>query len=191
VPLTNQNIAPAWKAGRESASARTPAYADGSRTVNPYSDGSRTAYGGATSYGGRTPAQGGFGAGSRTPAWSMGGGSGGGDAWGSKTPAPASHDSHQQSSNGWGSNPYDAPTPGLVSAPTPAMNANTPGAFSTYYETPSHFNEAPTPAPWGPTPQAIEAPTPQAHQSYYTAPTPANYNFPETPAAAEDPRYVD
>lgn len=32
--------------------SRTPAYADGGRTVNPYSDGNRTAYGGTSGSGG-------------------------------------------------------------------------------------------------------------------------------------------
>lgn len=35
--------------------SRTPAYADGGRTVNPYSDGSRTAYGGTSGSGGVSP----------------------------------------------------------------------------------------------------------------------------------------
>ena len=39
--------APAWKSDAISGS-RTPAYgADGARTVNPYTEGNRTAYGGA------------------------------------------------------------------------------------------------------------------------------------------------
>jgi len=43
---------PGWK--QPAAGGRTPApgWADGSRTSNPYADGSRTAYGGATAYGG-------------------------------------------------------------------------------------------------------------------------------------------
>lgn len=42
---------PGWK---QNAGGRTPApsWGDGSRTVNPYADGSRTSYGGATAYGG-------------------------------------------------------------------------------------------------------------------------------------------
>jgi len=46
---------PAWRgAGGVTAGNRTPApgWSDGSRTVNPYADGSRTSYGGATAYGG-------------------------------------------------------------------------------------------------------------------------------------------
>lgn len=98
--------------------------------------------------GSKTPGHGGgdaFNAGSKTPGYS---GSGGGDSWGTKTPAyqpqPAQQAQQQDSwsnqapQNGWGSNPYDAPTPGPYNAPTPgaAMNAPTPGAYS-----------APTPGP--------------------------------------------
>lgn len=151
----------------------------------------------------------GFASGSKTPAY------GGGDAWGSKTPAyqpqqPSSNDSSWQNApanNNWGSNPYDAPTPGAhISAPTPAaMNAPTPGAYSA--PTPAPYNAptpaaAPTPAPgwsggWGaPTPQAMDAPTPGAYQGGYgqAAPTPGPYGMPETPAANwqdDGPRYVD
>lgn len=45
------NRTPGWKQQPASGS-RTPGWADGSRTTNPYADGSRTAYGGATAYGG-------------------------------------------------------------------------------------------------------------------------------------------
>lgn len=44
---------PGWKA--QPSGARTPAPQDGSRTVNPYADGSRTSYGGATAYGNVSP----------------------------------------------------------------------------------------------------------------------------------------
>lgn len=45
---------PGWKQPSAASGGRTPApgWADGSRTANPYADGSRTAYGGATAYGG-------------------------------------------------------------------------------------------------------------------------------------------
>ncbi|CAG8978387.1 hypothetical protein HYALB_00009972 [Hymenoscyphus albidus] len=205
---------PAWKAP-DNNGGRTPAWADGSRTANPY-DGSRTSYGGgnrtpAWSSGAKTPyGQSGFDAGSKTPGYS----GGGGDSWGSKTPAynqptPAaeSWEANQPSGGqGWGgSNPYDAPTPGNpMSAPTPAaLNAPTPGAYSA--PTPAPYNAptpgaAPTPAPgwggaWGaPTPQAMDAPTPGGQQGYYGAPTPGAYGVPETPAANwqdDGPRYVD
>ncbi|GAO19920.1 hypothetical protein UVI_02030350 [Ustilaginoidea virens] len=196
---------PAWKA-QDYSGSRTPAWADGSRTVNPY-DGSRTAYGSgsrtpAWQSGARTPAAGdAFVAGSRTPAYA----SGGSDSWvsGSKTPAwgasaptPGAHGNES-----WGYTPgantgaYDAPTPGAATgAPTPgAMNAPTPGAYSA----PTPAANAPTPGGgwqggWGvdsaPTPAA--APTPGA-TSYYEAPTPAAYTgAPETPAA-NGPRYGD
>ncbi|KAK3385388.1 hypothetical protein B0H63DRAFT_501354 [Podospora didyma] len=195
---------PAWSRGADVSGARTPAWgADGSRTVNPY-DGSRTSYGGATSYGGgsrtpawssgaKTPAPDGFGHGSKTPAY------GGGDTWGSKTPAyGVSAPTPGASGDSWGYTPgpshaFDAPTPGAgLGAPTPALNAPTPGAYSA--PTPGAIS-APTPAAWGgwgadaaPTP-AAGAPTPAAG-GYYGAPTPAGYGAPETPAAS-GPRYTD
>lgn len=44
---------PGWKLPTNANNGgRTPGWADGSRTTNPYADGSRTAYGGATAYGG-------------------------------------------------------------------------------------------------------------------------------------------
>jgi transcription elongation factor len=65
VDLLMPCIAPAWSGGNSSSrtpmwrqdgmsGGRTPAYSggDGSRTVNPYADGNRTAYGGATGSGG-------------------------------------------------------------------------------------------------------------------------------------------
>ena len=210
----NGGRTPAWKSSGDANGGRTPAWVDGSRTVNPY-DGSRTSYGGgnrtpAWSSGAKTPAYGlqqdGFAAGSKTPGYG-----GGGDTWGSKTPAyqhptPGndSWGSNQPAPGGWGGNPYDAPTPGgHMSAPTPAaMNAPTPGAYSA--PTPAPYNAptpaaAPTPAPswgaqWAPTPQAMDAPTPGAQQGYYAAPTPGAYGMPETPAANwqdDGPRYVD
>ncbi|KAH6877184.1 transcription initiation protein spt5 [Thelonectria olida] len=200
---------PAWKA-QDMSGARTPAWADGSRTVNPY-DGSRTAYGAgsrtpAWQSGAKTPAPGdAFGAGSRTPAY------GGSDSWnsGAKTPAygVSAPTPGASGNDSWGYTPgassgaYDAPTPGgpLLGAPTPgAMNAPTPGAYSA--PTPAAMN-APTPGggyqgDWSgnsaPTP-AAGAPTPAAYGSsgYYGAPTPAAYGgAPETPAAT-GPRYTD
>ncbi|KAI9152009.1 Transcription elongation factor SPT5 [Paramyrothecium foliicola] len=198
---------PAWKP--QDSGSRTPAWADGSRTVNPY-DGSRTAYGAgsrtpAWQSGAKTPAYGdAFGAGSRTPAY------GGGDGWaaGSKTPAwGASAPTPGASGNdSWGHTPgasasgaYDAPTPGAaMGAPTPGpLNAPTPGAYSA----PTPAASAPTPgAGWGggwgadaaPTP-AAGAPTPAASGGgYYGAPTPAAYGgAPETPAASGPRRWQD
>ncbi|KAH8594737.1 hypothetical protein B0O99DRAFT_624591 [Bisporella sp. PMI_857] len=209
----NGGRTPAWKSGNDGG--RTPAWQDGSRTVNPY-DGSRTSYGGgnrtpAWSSGAKTPAYGlsdGFNVGSKTPGYT------GNDTWGSKTPAYQPQQSSDNNSswgqqppanNGWGSNAYDAPTPGApMSAPTPAaMNAPTPGAYSA--PTPAPYNAptpaaAPTPAPnwgggWGaPTPQAMDAPTPGGQQGYYAAPTPGAYGAPETPAPDwqdDGPRYTD
>ncbi|PCD37320.1 hypothetical protein AU210_005821 [Fusarium oxysporum f. sp. radicis-cucumerinum] len=196
-PAAASGRTPAWKAP-DMSGARTPAWADGSRTVNPY-DGNRTAYGSggrtpAWQAGGRTPAPGdAFGAGSRTPAYG-----GGGDSWGSGSKTPAwgvSAPTPGASGNdSWGgSGAYDAPTPGVgLGAPTPgALSAPTPGAYSA--PTPAAIS-APTPGAswqggWGadsaPTP-AAGAPTP----GYYGAPTPAAYAPPETPAAT-GPRYTD
>lgn len=199
-PAAASGRTPAWK-GQDYSGSRTPAWADGSRTVNPY-DGNRTAYGSgnrtpAWQSGARTPAHGdAFGAGSRTPAY------GGGDSWasGSKTPAwGASAPTPGASNDTWGYTPgasagaYDAPTPGgALGAPTPgAFGAPTPGAYSA----PTPAASAPTPGAgwqggWGadsaPTP-AAGAPTPAA-SGYYGAPTPAAP--PETPGAS-GPRYVE
>ncbi|KAK3346595.1 hypothetical protein B0T25DRAFT_520975 [Lasiosphaeria hispida] len=196
---------PAWSRNPDTSGSRTPAWGDGSRTVNPY-DGSRTSYGGATSYGGgsrtpawssgaKTPAPDSFGHGSKTPAYG-----GGGDAWGSKTPAYGAPTPGASGTDSWGYTPgasgshaFDAPTPGAnLGAPTPAaLNAPTPGVYSA--PTPAAVS-APTPGAWqggwgadtAPTP-AVGAPTPAA---YYGAPTPAAYGAPETPAAS-GPRYTD
>ncbi|KAK0611800.1 hypothetical protein B0T14DRAFT_439571 [Immersiella caudata] len=201
---------PAWSRDSGVSGSRTPAWGDGSRTVNPY-DGSRTSYGGATSYGGgsrtpawsssaKTPAHDGFGHGSKTPAY------GGGDAWGSKTPAygVSAPTPGASGNDAWGytpgasggSHPYDAPTPGAgLGAPTPAaLSAPTPGAYSA--PTPAAVS-APTPGAWqggwgadaAPTP-AVGAPTPGASGGYYGAPTPAAYGGPETPAPS-GARYAD
>ncbi|KAI4204757.1 MAG: hypothetical protein LQ348_001232 [Seirophora lacunosa] len=164
---------PAWQSNGMSGS-KTPAWgaADGGRTVNPYNDGNRTAYGGGAS-GARTPAWNAGGAGhhdpfsggrtpaydsSRTPAYNaMPAGSGYGDSWGG-------------SNSGHGSSrAYDAPTPGkdLYAAPTPNGGyASTPAAA------------APTPKASG---YAADAPTPYSGQ-------------PETPAgygADDGPRYEE
>ncbi|KND93725.1 Transcription elongation factor SPT5, partial [Tolypocladium ophioglossoides CBS 100239] len=211
-PAAASGRTPAWKA-QDYSGSRTPAWADGSRTVNPY-DGSRTAYGSgsrtpAWQSGARTPATGdAFGAGSRTPAYGAGGGMDGWTgsktpAWGSSAPTPGAGGNES-----WGYTPgaassatYDAPTPGAgMEAPTPgALNAPTPGAYSA----PTPAANAPTPGGgwqggWGaesaPTPGA-GAPTPGASgyassTGYYGAPTPAAYGAPETPAAS-GPRYTD
>ncbi|KAK3937203.1 hypothetical protein QBC46DRAFT_12982 [Diplogelasinospora grovesii] len=175
---------PAWSRGDVSGS-RTPAWGDGSRTVNPYGDGSRTSYGGATAYGGlgsRTPAwssgaktpapQDGFGHGSKTPAYGGAGSGGRTPAYGVSAPTPGA-----SGSDAWGYTPgasassyaFDAPTPGAgLAAPTPALNAPTPGASYAY--------SAPTPGASGP----VSAPTPGASSSWQggwgaavDAPTPA------------------
>ncbi|KAJ2895476.1 Transcription elongation factor SPT5 [Zalerion maritima] len=177
---------PAWSRGGDGG--RTPAWQDGSRTVNPYADGSRTAYGGGggrtpawSSGGGKTPA-GDFGSGSKTPAY------GGGDSWnsGSKTPAYGASAPTPGASGGpdWGAptpGALNAPTPGAYSAPTPAaVNAPTPGAWQSS-SWGGGGDSAPTPA--------AGAPTPAAGGMYYGAPTPAPYTA-ETPAAS-GPRYDD
>ncbi|KAI9831139.1 MAG: hypothetical protein M1819_005227 [Sarea resinae] len=204
---------PAWKQDAASG-GRTPGYGgfgDGSRTVNPYADGSRTSYGSgnktpAWNPSSRTPYAGdsGFGdsfaSGSRTPAPPSGD-----DVWnpssdfGGRTPAYSRDDGRRNTStngNAQGSRPYDAPTPGAnITAPTPgAFSAPTPMAFNA----PTPAASAPTPhggPSWGsgqawrgdsaPTPAALTAPTPGASHGgpgAYGAPTPAGYN-PETPAA--------
>ncbi|KAL8687807.1 MAG: hypothetical protein Q9218_006124 [Villophora microphyllina] len=174
---------PAWSGGA-SSSARTPAWqqsgmsggrtpawgaADGSRTVNPYTDGSRTAYGGGMS-GGRTPAWNPSGAGhhdpfsgGRTPAYDISR-----TPAHSQTPAASAYSDNWSSSNGRDSNnrAYDAPTPGkdLYTAPTPNGGyASTPAAAAS------------TPKLSG---YAADAPTPYSGQ-------------PETPAADYGPRYDD
>ncbi|KAL8997939.1 MAG: hypothetical protein Q9169_002932 [Polycauliona sp. 2 TL-2023] len=158
---------PAWQQSAMSG-GRTPAWgaADGGRTVNPYTDGSRTAYGGGA-------------LGSRTPAWNPAGAGhhdpfGGGRTPGydsSRTPAHGQTPygagyGDNWSSNGTGSSnnrAYDAPTPGkdVYAAPTPSGGyASTPAAAAS------------TPRPG----YAADAPTPYSGQ-------------PETPAADDGPRY--
>ncbi|KJZ75404.1 Transcription elongation factor SPT5 [Hirsutella minnesotensis 3608] len=209
-PAAGGGRTPAWKA-QDYSGSRTPAWADGSRTVNPY-DGNRTAYGSgsrtpAWQSGARTPAVGdAFGAGSRTPAYGSGAESWTSGsktpAWGTSAPTPGAsgNDSWGYTPGATSSAPYDAPTPGAgLGAPTPgALNAPTPGAYSA----PTPAASAPTPGGgwqggWGaesaPTPGA-GAPTPGASgysSGYYGAPTPGAYGgAPETPAAS-GPRYTD
>ncbi|CAG8233600.1 unnamed protein product [Penicillium salamii] len=183
----NASRTPAWGGG---GGSRTPAWKnDGSRTSNPYADGSRTAYGGignrtpAWNSGSKTPYDSGsgfdaFASGSRTPAW---GGAVPNTNTGNRTPAwgGLSNSRDQRDFD-------DAPTPGGgYSAPTPgAYEAPTPGA--------------PTPGDWpdsAPTPGgAFSAPTPGAHAAY-DAPTPAMGGSAATPGAygGNDggPRYDD
>ncbi|ORY66981.1 transcription elongation factor SPT5 [Pseudomassariella vexata] len=170
----NGGRTPAWsRAGGDGG--RTPAWAgaDGSRTVNPY-DGNRTAYGGAGSRtpawssGAKTPAPDSFGHGSKTPAY----GGGVSDAWGSGSKTPYGASAPTPTANGgdsWsgytpgasgGSHAYDAPTPGMLGAPTPGLNYTAP--------TPAAMN-APTPSAqwqggWG-----ADAPTPAAGVSQLSA----------------------
>ncbi|KAG8533109.1 transcription elongation factor spt5 [Bacidia gigantensis] len=130
---------PAWQQS-SAAGNRTPAYApanDGSRTVNPYADGSRTSYGG--------------GGGNRTPAWNP-----------TATASSFSHDPFSLSgggrtpaeSNGYAEGragqlggvvgrAYDAPTP-AASAPTPGAS-NGYGSGGTAGQTPKFSGDAPTP----------------------------------------------
>ncbi|KAI4198768.1 MAG: hypothetical protein LQ346_002696 [Caloplaca aetnensis] len=146
---------PAWASSRTPMAVpqgnKTPAWgaADGGRTVNPYTDGSRTAYGGGGARtpawnpapaghhdpfgGGRTPAY----DSSRTPAYNQTpAASGYGDQWG------ASNGGHNSS------RAYDAPTPGkdLYAAPTPnAGYASTPAATAATPKASGYAADAPTP----------------------------------------------
>ncbi|KAL9038058.1 MAG: hypothetical protein Q9180_003364 [Flavoplaca navasiana] len=157
---------PAWQQSAMSG-GRTPAWgaADGGRTVNPYTDGSRTAYGGAPG-GSRTPAWNPAGAGHQDPF--SGGRTPGYES--SRTPAYGQTPSSSGYGDSWSSNgthsnnrAYDAPTPGkdIYAAPTPNGGyASTPAAAAS------------TPKPG----YAADAPTPYSGQ-------------PETPAADDGPRY--
>ncbi|KAL8841142.1 MAG: hypothetical protein Q9176_003483 [Flavoplaca citrina] len=157
---------PAWQQSAMSG-GRTPAWgaADGGRTVNPYTDGSRTAYGGAPG-GSRTPAWNPAGAGHQDPF--SGGRTPGYES--SRTPAYGQTPSSSGYGDNWSSNgthssnrAYDAPTPGkdIYAAPTPNGGyASTPAAAAS------------TPKPG----YAADAPTPYSGQ-------------PETPAADDGPRY--
>lgn len=143
---------PGWGSG---AGGRTPGWGgggDGSRT----SYGGATAYGGATSYGGGTAyggndgsgtSYGGFGSGSRTPAWGSGATTTSKSNLAAPTPAayaaptPAAYSAPTPGGYGYsaptpGAPPLDAPTPGNYTAPTPGD----------YYTTPA---AAPTPGAWG------------------------------------------
>ncbi|KAL8934424.1 MAG: hypothetical protein Q9211_005232 [Gyalolechia sp. 1 TL-2023] len=165
---------PAWQQNAM-AGSRTPAWgaADGSRTVNPYTDGNRTSYGGGLS-GGRTPAWNPAGAGhhdpfsgGRTPGYE----SGRTPAYNNQTPAASGYNDNWASSNGTHNNnrAYDAPTPGkdLYAAPTPNGGyASTPAATAS------------TPKQSG---YAVDAPTPYSGQPE----TPAGY------AGDDGPRYEE
>ncbi|KAL8762491.1 MAG: hypothetical protein Q9184_001526 [Pyrenodesmia sp. 2 TL-2023] len=141
---------PAWQSSGM-AGNKTPAWgaADGGRTVNPYTDGSRTAYGGGGARtpawnpapaghhdpfsGGRTPAY----DSSRTPAYNQ-------------TPAASGYGDQWGSSNGGhnSSRAYDAPTPGkdLYAAPTPNGGyASTPAATAATPKASGYAADAPTP----------------------------------------------
>ena len=165
---------------------RTPAWNrnDGSRTVNPYADGSRTSYGGATAYGGvsipfskdfgtisdqiqstwnpnaQTPHHSGFSDGSKTPAWARPNDHGGRTpAYTADQPTPGSWNNSKRTPAPSGG--YDAPTPGF-SAPTPGdMGGPTPGGYGYggYAQTPA---AAPTPGAYPETPGVYGAPTPAA-----------------------------
>lgn len=143
---------PAWQQNTM-AGSRTPAWgaADGSRTVNPYTDGNRTSYGGGQS-GGRTPAWNPAGTGHHDP---FGGGrtpgydSGRTPAY-NQTPAASGYNDNWASSNGTHSNnrAYDAPTPGkdLYAAPTPNGGyASTPAATASTPKQSGYAVDAPTP----------------------------------------------
>ncbi|KAF2663486.1 transcription elongation factor Spt5 [Microthyrium microscopicum] len=141
---------PYWKGNADGA--RTPAYGgrtsgwDGSRTVNPYNDGSRTAYGNWDS-GNRTPAPyasaptpGAYGANAATPA-------------GLDAPTPGPYLGAPTPG------PVDAPTPRVYAYPTPGASAPTPGAFA---DTPGAY-AAETPGAFtAETPGAFAAETPAA-----------------------------
>jgi transcription elongation factor SPT5 len=220
---------PAWGG----PSANTSALDSGRTPSWRAAPGSQTSYGGAgnnTTYGGT----GNFTAGSRTPAWSSaaktpygadhgGYGSSGGSSFdafaaGSRTPAYSGASSSRTPA--WSGAAATAPTPAArpYDAPTPAMNAPTPGAgynddgYTPAYSAPTpgagfgSGADAPTPgfaraantvplknnrltAPAGP----MDAPTPAAGGPV-SAPTPAAwggaYDAP-TPAVGGGPQYVD
>ncbi|KAF1990260.1 transcription elongation factor Spt5 [Aulographum hederae CBS 113979] len=189
--------APAW--GRSGGDGgKTPAWGqgDGSRTVNPYTDGSRTSYGGSggaanvsvplffsaeSLYLTTPPRTKAWGSSSRTPFHPSAG-------VGSRTPAYQPNQSAYNAPTP-GAGPYSAPTPG--GAPTPA-GAHTPGAHGAYsaptpYDAPTPgYGGAPTPAAGG---MGMDQPTPGARYggAYGTpaaAPTPGAY--PETPGGFAD-----
>ncbi|KIX96108.1 uncharacterized protein Z520_08363 [Fonsecaea multimorphosa CBS 102226] len=194
---TNTNIGsrtPAWSSG-----AKTPYGGDhgfsssGNAGFDGFATGSRTpAYNPASS--------------SRTPAW---GGPGSSSAAAASAPTPGASASSAR--------PYDAPTPGIISAPTPSasgtgrydideaytpygLSAPTPGASGAAATTVPQ--DAPTPAPPPSFAKsanreplknnrlalsAFDAPTPAA-----SAPTPyASGAFDAPTPAAGGPRYVD
>ena len=212
-------IAPAWSGGASSSRTpmwrqdamsgnRTPAYggADGGRTVNPYAEGSRTAYGGTTGSGGVSPlrislvfshitllfltydllSQ-------RTPAWDPGARTSYGDSLGgSKTPAYNADSSRTPAYNSTSNTAYNDPwassaasaTTSNTAANSRPYDAPTPGKDIHAAPTPSNGYSAATPAAAAPTPKfsgyAADAPTPYSGQ-------------PETPAwGGEDgPRYEE
>uniref|UniRef100_A0A0W0G1Y1 Transcription elongation factor SPT5 n=1 Tax=Moniliophthora roreri TaxID=221103 RepID=A0A0W0G1Y1_MONRR len=115
---------PAWNASSRTPNpyadgGRTPAWQPSSRTPNPYANGGQTPARNATqptsSWGGATP-------GRNSGGW----GSGDSGGWGGATPGRGAE---------WGSEvwnvptPAAAPTPGLAPAATPAFSAPTPGFF--------------------------------------------------------------
>lgn len=186
---------------------RTPAYggADGGRTVNPYAEGSRTAYGGTTGSGGVSLLHRPFDSSyislhlliiflspQRTPAWDPGARTSYGDVFGgSKTPAYNADSSRTPAYNSTSNTAYTDPWASSTSATTSNTAANsrpydapTPGKDIHAAPTPSNGYSAATPAAVAPTPKfsgyAADAPTPYSGQ-------------PETPAwGGEDgPRYEE
>lgn len=193
VPLTS-HPAPAWSANVSTArtpmwrasdatanpntGGRTPAYAsssnDGSKTVNPYADGSRTLHGASSSA--RTPAWNPTATassysslapdiGSRTPGYEPTTYRTPGASGGQNYPTPTAH-----------KGAYDAPTPGkdFTNAPTPGAHPTNAGGYAGPGATPAALGGAPTPKFSG------DAPTPYSGQ-------------PETPGAAQNdgPRYEE
>lgn len=187
--------------------SRTPAYADGGRTVNPYSDGNRTAYGGTSGSGGvrllmifihsakifvKKHAHFKFST-QRTPAWDPGARTSyGGDPFGgSKTPAYTA-DSRTPAYNSASSTAYAEPWTSSANATgsntagnSRPYDAPTPGRDMHVVSTPSNVYAASTPAAAAPTPKfsgyAADAPTPFSGQ-------------PETPApwgGDDGPRYEE
>jgi transcription elongation factor SPT5 len=79
----------------------------------------------------------------------------------------------------------DAPTPGAYAAPTPAVNAPTPGGG---WQGGWGADSAPTPAAGAPTPGASGM---AGSGGYYGAPTPGAYGGAAETPAASGPRYTD
>jgi transcription elongation factor SPT5 len=164
-PGTMGSATPAWAAGSGrtpawQGGARTPAWAGGAGGRTPAWVGDKTpAYGGG---GSRTPA---WNAGSRTPAWSSGGGRTPAHGEGGRTPAWNAGATTPgwdiaDSSGSYRSNDARNGGSAYPSAPTPGFAAPTPGPLSA--PTPAPYRDDPmsAPTPGAPTPGVFDAKTP-------------------------------